>query len=185
MASAGAGVWFFLEQRDTGYVGPVAKITLATYYGLESALIYVAEDLGYFEENGLNVTLKEYPSGKQCADALIAGEADISTSADFVLVSNSFNYTDLRVLGAVASCDNVDLVARKDRDINQLSDLKGKKIGVLRKSVAEFFLGTLSVLNDFSIDDIEIVDLTPPKNVEAISNGEIDAALVWNPFAST
>ena len=180
--AVGSYLWLS-EKKAPKYTGPIEKITLAVSSSSVSALIYVAEDLGYFEENGLDVMFKEYPSGKQCADAMIAGEADISTSADFVLVSNSFDHDDLRVLGTVSSLDIIELIARKDRGINQLRDLKGKKVGVLRKSVAEFFLGVLATFNGFSIDDILIVDLTPPQNVTAMSRGDIDASLVWNPFA--
>jgi len=176
--------YFWLSQEkpeESKYTGPVKKITLAAYAGDTGALVYIAEDQGYFEENGLDVTIKDYEAGKLAADALLAGEADISTSADFVLVSNSFEHDNLRVLGTVALAELTRLVARRDRGINQPSDLKGKKIGVTRKSVGEFYLGLFLIFNDLSIIDVNVVDLKPGEIVEAISNGEIDAGLTWDP----
>lgn len=169
------------QGRPEKYTGPVEKITLAAYAGETGALVYVAEDQGYFEENGLEVTIKDYGSGKAAADALLAGEADISTSADFVFVSNSFDHADLRVLGTVATAEVKELVARKDKGITTTDDLIGKKIGVTKKSGGEFALGRFLIFNALSYEDVELVDLKPSEIVEAISNGDIDAAFSWDP----
>ena len=177
------GGYLFLGQRQIEkYTGPVEKITLAAYAGDTGALVYIAEDRGYFEKNGLEVTIKGYGSGKACADALITGEADIATSADNVFVSNSFKHTDLRVLGTVATAQVKELVARKDKGITTISDLKGKKIGVTKKSGAEFQLGVFLTLNSISEEDVELVDLRPPEMMAAIASGDVDAVFVWDPY---
>ena len=168
--------------QPTGkYTGPVDKLTLAAYAGDTGALVYIAQEQGYFADNGLDVTIKDYEAGKLAADALLAGEADICTSADSVLVSHSFKHDNLRVFGTVAKANLIELVARKDIGINQPADLKGKKVGVTRKSAGQFFLGTLLMFNGLSMEDVEIVDLTPSEIVEAISSGEIDAGFTWEP----
>ena len=170
------------QGRPEKYTGPVEKITVAAAAYLTGALVYVAEDQGYFEENGLEVTIKDYGSGKAAADALLAGEADISTSAGFVFVSNSFDHADLRVLGTVATAQVKELVARKDKGITTTDDLIGKKIGVTKKSGAEFLLGVFLIFNALSYEDVELVDLKPSEIVEAISNGDIDATFTWDPY---
>ena len=170
------------QGRPEKFTGPVEKITVAAAAYLTGALVYVAEDQGYFEENGLEVTIKDYGSGKAAADALLAGEADISTSADFVFVSNSFDHADLRVLGTVATAQVKELVARKDKGITTTDDLIGKKIGVTKKSGAEFLLGVFLIFNALSYEDVELVDLKPSEIVEAISNGDIDATFTWDPY---
>ena len=176
------GGYFWLRQeRPEKYTGPVEKITLAAYAGDTGALVYVAEDQGYFEKNGLEVTIKDYESGKAAADSLLNGEADIATSAGFVFVSNSFDYADLRVLGTVATAEVKELVARKDKGITTIDNLIGKKIGVTKKSGGEFALGTFLIFNGLSDQDVELVDLKPSEIVEAISNGDIDAAFTWDP----
>ncbi len=156
--------------KEEKYTGPVEKVTLAGYAGETAALIYVAENQGFFEKNGLDVTIKDYASGKAAADALIAGEADISTSADFVFVSNSFEHPDLRVFGTVATAEVIELVARKDKGIATPADLNGKKIGVTKKSSAESDLGKFLLYNGLSIDDVELVDLNPSGIVKAVIN---------------
>ncbi len=169
------------QQQPKGYTGPVEKITLAAYAGETGALVYVAEDQGFFEENGLEVTIKGYESGKTATDALINGEADIATSADFVFVSNSFDHTDLRVFGTVATAEVKELVTRKDKGITTIDDLIGKKIGVTKKSGGEFALGIFLIFNALSYEDVELVDLKPSEIVEAVLNGDIDAGFTWDP----
>ena len=181
VVALGISLYWAFQTEPEEYTGPVEKITLAAYAGDTGALVYIAEDRGYFEKNGLEVTIKDYGSGKAAADALIDGEADISTSAGFVFVSNSFNYADLRVLGTVATEEVKELVARKDKGIAAIDDLIGKKIGVTKKSGAEFSLGTFLVFNGLSLQDVELVDLRPSEIVEAISNGDVDAAFTWDP----
>ena len=170
------------QKKPEKYTVPVEKIILAAYAGEAGTLVYVAEDQGFFEENGLDITIKSYASGKVCTDALINGEVDISTSAGFVFVSNSFDHTDLRVFGTVATAEVKELVARKDKGITTINDLKGKKIGVTRKSGAEFLLGVFLTLNALSYKDVELVDLKPFEIVKAMSNGDIDAAFTWDPY---
>jgi len=170
------------QEQPEKYTGPVEKITIAAAEYLTGALIYVAEDQGYFEENGLDVTIKGYESGKTCGDALIAGEADIATSADNVFVSNSFQHTDLRVFGTVATKQIKELVARKDKGITTIDDLIGKRIAVKEKSGAEFQLGVFLVFNGISQEDVELVYLNPSEMLDAISNEDVDAVFVWDPY---
>ncbi len=169
------------QEKPEKYTGPVERITVAAYAGETGALVYVAEDQGFFEENGLEVTIKDYESGKAAADALIAGETDIATSADFVFVSNSFDHVDLRVFGTVATAEVIELVARKDKGIITPTDLKGKKIGITKKSSTESDLGKFLLYSGLSIDDVELVDLKPSEIVKAVINGDIDAGVTWDP----
>ncbi len=170
------------QEQPEEYPGPVDKITVAAAEYLTGALIYVAEDQGFFEENGLEVTINGYGSGKACGDALIAGEADIATSADNVFVSNSFEHTDLRVFGTVATKQIKELVARKDKGITTIDDLIGKRIAVKEKSGAEFQLGVFLVLNGISQEDVELVYLKPSEMLYAISYEDVDAVFVWDPY---
>ncbi len=170
-------------EKPGEYTGPVEKITVAAAEYLIGTPVYIAEEQGFFKKNGLEVTIKGYKSGKAAGDALIAGEADISTSADNFFVRSSFEHADIRVFGTIAAAQMKELVARKDKGFTAINDLKGKTLGVTKKSGAEFQLGVFLTFNYLSYQDIEIVDLRPPEIVKAIVNGDIDAAFTWNPYA--
>jgi NitT/TauT family transport system substrate-binding protein len=177
----GIGLYRSTQKQVKKYTGPIEKITLAAYAGDTGSLVYIAQEQGYFAKNRLDVTIKDYEAGKLAVDALITGEADISTSADFVFVSNSFDHTNLRVLGTVATYENKELITRKDKGITTISDLIGKKIGVTKNSGGEFTLGLLLTFNAISQQDVELVDLKPSEIVEAVVNGDVDAGFTWDP----
>jgi len=43
------------------------------------SLILIADDRGFFTANGLNVTIRNYPSGAAAVDGMMNGESDIAT----------------------------------------------------------------------------------------------------------
>ncbi|MDP3726106.1 MAG: NrtA/SsuA/CpmA family ABC transporter substrate-binding protein [bacterium] len=172
--------WRGMPTSAPKYTGPVEKVTVSNTEEY-STLIWIAENQGYFRDNGLEVITKDYPSGKLAADALLAGEADISVSADMVLVSNSFTNPALRILGTADIVDNVEVIAMKDRGIRAPSDLKGKKIGATKKSVSEFFLGTFLTFNHLYLADVEVIDVQPKDMADALLRGDVDAVSTWQP----
>ncbi len=175
-------VYLGLRQARPGQpAGPLKHLTLAAYAGDTGALVYIARENGYFAEQGLEVTIIDHEAGKLAADSLLAGEADVCTSAAFVFVSNSFDRPDLRILSTVATARINEMVARRDHGISEVGDLKGKRIAVTRKSSGEFFLGTFLLFNHLSLADITVVDLKPSEIVKAVTSGSVDAGFSWDP----
>ncbi len=167
--------------RSQKYAGPVEKITVAASTGDIGALFYFCKETGFFERNGLKVTINEFNSGKIAAEAMLAGEANMSTSSSTVFVCKSFSYPDLRTIGTLCTFKNIDLIARKDRGISSIPDLKGKKVGLTKGSGGEFFFGTFLLFHDLKREDVKIVDLSPTDIVNSISKGSIDASFTWEP----
>lgn len=179
----GGGLYWLGQKQPQKYTGPVEKITLATIPEEISALIWIAQDQGYFADNGLDVTIKEYDTGIGTVKALFAGEVDIATTVEFVVVNLSFDRDDITILGSISQSDINNVVARKDRGIAQPSDLKGKKIGLKFGSSSQFWIARLLTFNNISLDEVELVDVHPPNMSDAISNGEVDAVVTWQPHA--
>lgn len=181
-AAISAALLLFLPfQKQSGQQAVVDKIFLAAYQGDTALMVYIAKELGYFQQQGLDVEFLNYEAGKLAADALIADEADIATSTEAAFVSNSFAHPELRILSSISICKTNGLIVRKDKGIHRLQDLKGKKIGVTRKSAGEYNLSVLLTFNELEMNDIELVDLTPGEIVEALVQGHIDAGFTWEP----
>ncbi|MCX5717939.1 MAG: NrtA/SsuA/CpmA family ABC transporter substrate-binding protein [Nitrospirae bacterium] len=160
------------------------KITLAAYTGSYGFLPFIAQEKGFYADNGLDVVINEFDFGLKAADALLAGKADIATAADFVLTSYSFDHDDIRAIGSIARSLTVEIVVRKDRGIERPVDLKGRKVGVSSKTKGEFFLARFLILNGMDFQDIKVKYLEPARIVDAFSKGTIDAASIWEPFIS-
>jgi NitT/TauT family transport system substrate-binding protein len=73
------------------------------------------------------------------------------------------------------------LIARKDHGINEPSDLKGKKIGVTKKTGSEFFLGKFLEWNSILLNDVILIDGQPSELATMLVNGSVDAVATFQP----
>ena len=158
------------------------KVTFATVRFIGEAPSYVAYNNGYFEEEGLDVTLKYNAAGKVSLKNLFEGEADIITVADTPIVYRCFEREDFYIIGGMTHSDKIaGVVARKDKGINSPSDLKGKKVALFRGTASDFLMDSLFIAHGLDYSDVEISDMKPLEQVEAIVKGEIDAMFCWQP----
>jgi NitT/TauT family transport system substrate-binding protein len=163
------------------YTGSIQTISIGATTQELSTLIWIAEEKGYFEENGLDATVKAYDTGIETKNALLAGEVDVADTVDFVITGLGFEEADIKVLASINTAIIDYIIARRDRGISSLSDLKGKKIGIKLGSSAEYYLGKALILNGLSLEDVELVALHPPDMPGAIAQGEVDATITWHP----
>lgn len=157
------------------------KVVVAADTGEPAALVWLAKDMGFFQEFGINVDVTPHSAGKLAVDALLAGDAHIATSSEFVVVKSSFDNPQLRILGHIASAENTYLVARKSAGISSPADLKGRRVGVTVGSTGEYFLGRFLREQGLNISDVEIVNLAPPAIVEQMQAGTLDVGITWHP----
>ncbi len=179
----GVGFYWFNQKQPKKYTGPVEKVSVGiSATSLLPSLIHIADEKGYFLEQGVDMEVKGYSTGKAALAATLNGEIDISTAADMPIVSNFFKRNDFAFFATIAdSAQHAKVLARKDRNIFTPQDLIGKKIATSIGTTAHFFMVTFFVMNDMDLEDVEIIDLKPKKMVEAIVNGEVDAIFAWEP----
>jgi ABC-type nitrate/sulfonate/bicarbonate transport system substrate-binding protein len=164
------------------YSGNIEPITLGLYPSEYNSLIYIAKDQQYFLANGLNVTLKNYPSGATAVQGMLAGEVNVATGSEFVLANNILQNANLYAIGSVSKYLNVDLVARTDEGISSVSDLVGKRIGVTIGSSNQFFLSRYLAVNGINQSQITLINLNFAETPNAIANGTVDAAVTFQPY---
>lgn len=180
---AGFAGWYFLIPAPSDV--PSANLVISTGSPGFSALTLVADKKGFFRKYGLNVTIRDYPTGIDAVNDLMEGNADLAYAAEFVGVSLIGNYPELRIIGSTADCDVISIVSRNDRGIVSPKDLKGKSIAVPKSTQAEFFLGRYLTLNGLNPADIKVNYLSPSDLVQSVVNGQNDAAIIWEPYAFT
>ena len=166
--------------------GPLERVTIGiSTTSLLASLVHIAEERGYFLEEGIDVEVKGYPTGKVALAATLSGEVDMGTVADTPVVSISCERNDFAViLTIVDSAQHCKVLARKDRDINTPQDLIGKKIATTIGTTAHFFMSVFLTLNGIDVSDVEIIDMEPGEMVAAIVNGDVDAICTWEPNVS-
>lgn len=170
-------------QKD--YSGPVESITVAWSPFEPGTLLWVAEDQNIFNQNGLDVTLRKYDTGAGSLDGMLNNEADIAFGVtEFPIVRSVFGKSEVRIIGTAARIEQQYLVGRKDRGIEKVSDLKGKRVGTTFGTIAQFYLGRFLELNGLNMQDVTAVDLKTPAEWEnSVADGLVDAIVTAQPYA--
>jgi|WetSurMetagenome_2_1015567.scaffolds.fasta_scaffold72143_2 ABC-type nitrate/sulfonate/bicarbonate transport system substrate-binding protein len=163
------------------------SVTVA-YSPFESnALFMVAIQERFFVRNGIDIKLKKYDTGAASLAAVINGEARIAVGlSEFPVVRKACQGEAISILGNADKGEFIYLVGRNDSGITEPSGLKGRKIGVAKGTIAEYFLGSFLEMNGMSISDIDLVDLrTPQEWVNAVVDGDVDGVAIAQPDADT
>ena len=176
---------FFYFNSQKPYGGPVESITLGATLLESTGPAFVVEDRHFFEDNGLNVTMKYYDVGLNAVKALQNGEVDMAWCAEYVLVGTALNNQKIQTIGSVAKTEFAYIVARRDRGIENISDLYGKKIGVVRGTVMEFYLGRFLELHGLSMPDVTLVNITLAQSADVVISGDVDAMVSFPPYVET
>jgi NitT/TauT family transport system substrate-binding protein len=158
-----------------------SKVTIAV--GGKAALYYLplalAERLGYFKDEGLDVEILDFAGGAKALQAMMGGSADIvSGGYDHVIIMHARGQKLQSFVLQVAT-PSLALGISKARagSYRSLRDLKGLKVGVTAPgSSTHIFLNHL--LNDAGLkaDDVSVIGVgTGPTAVAAMRSGQIDA----------
>jgi NitT/TauT family transport system substrate-binding protein len=112
---------------------------------------------------------------------MLNGESDISVASEFVLVGKALQGEDIRALGSIDKVLQISIVSRKDRGIENVSDLAGKKIGVFKGAVSEFYLGRFLELHGMNNGQVTLFDTSSLDIVDTLTNGTVDAVITGQP----
>lgn len=159
------------------------KVTIGHVPVESFALLYVAENQGYFSQHGLDVTVTDYPTGTDAVNALNAGIVDVAGSSEYVVASNALSHQNISIVASLGEAQIVDLIATNVSVIRQPADLVGKTVAVPKSTVGEFDLGLFLKANSLSISDIKLVYCPPGQLAAAVSNGTVDAVVAWQLYS--
>ena len=164
---------------------PLEKITIGTHPNGMNGLLFVAKSQEFDKHQGLDLTIKPYPTGRDAAREVRAGRLEFACCAEFVLVNEIFTGADnLRCLATVSSGDIHSLIARRDKGIAKPEDLRGKAIGTPLGTSGEFYLARFLTFNRIPLREVSIIDVNLPDQAETLAAGKVDAVLAWAPETS-
>lgn len=178
------------SEQDTNLQKVTIGIT-SSYQG--EATTYVAKERGYFEANGLDVTLKANASGKQSLFDLFDGIVQIAHVAETPVVYSIMDtsyYPGSSIPSFQIFADKVysnkiqRIIARKDSGITEAEDIVGKRVALYHGTQLDYFFDSFLLEHQIFKSELEIVDMSPKQQLEAIQNGEIDVTVTWEPYAT-
>ncbi|HEY0289756.1 MAG TPA: aliphatic sulfonate ABC transporter substrate-binding protein [Pseudomonas sp.] len=168
-----------------------ARETVRIGYQKSSTLITLLKAQGTLEkvlgQDDIDITWHEFSSGLPLLEALNIGNVDISADvADTVPIFAQAAQAKLTYFAEESPSPSAQaIVVRNDSPIQQLSDLKGKKIAVTKAAGTHYLL--IAALNKagLAFSDIQPAYLSPADGRAAFENNKVDAWVTWEPFLTS
>ncbi|MEE3420062.1 MAG: ABC transporter substrate-binding protein [Lachnospiraceae bacterium] len=160
-----------------------------TIYGVtdpqEAAQLIIAEKMGYYKEQGLDVTNQLIESSGDLPSYVAGGEAKVVAESIYTSVELAAQGMDCETITSNSNSAGTQcVVAGKGVTINSPKDLEGKKLGIMSGAGVYMALEKMCKENDVDISTIEVSYLSPSEQVAALANGTIDLMACWEPYVS-
>jgi len=166
--------------RDTAGKGLKPVVRLATGVDPSFTPVYVAAEKGLFAKHGVDVEYVTTEGGPTMTQAVIAGEAQVATQSDATTLTLMAANPGLRALVPFESSSTYIKVVfgkgvKKPQDIKKMGAIPG---------VAT--LATVRYLESKGIkpDTVDLVEATPPDVPTLLKRGDIDATVIYEPWAT-
>jgi len=150
--------------------------------------IFAAQKLGYFQQEGLDVTLETSSGGAASLPLVAQGGLQISNAPPVSVILANAQRFDFRMLapsldGASQSPDQTAVLASKTSGVKTLADLAGKKVAVNTINSVNW-LYNRALLDKAGVDlkTVTYVEVPFPSMIDALTNGSVDAIDVPQPF---
>ena len=163
--------------------GELQKIIIGLMPDVDSIPFIIAQEKGYFKEEGVAVTLKPFKSAMDRDSALQSGNLDGEVSdmlAEAFAKAGGFD----TVITSLTT-GSYKLVVNKDETVMSVKELKGKDVAISKNTIIEYVTDKVMVESGLKAADInKIVIPQIPTRLEMLQNGKIAAATLPEPMAT-
>lgn len=150
---------------------------------LDSVPIIIAQEKGYFTEEGLKVNIQPFKSAMDRDAALQSGNLDGAISDLLAVAFCKNGGFDVKVTAFTNG--NYKLIAGKNENVASIKDLQGKDVAVSKNTIIEYVTDQISVSQNLKEDGINKVVIPQiPTRLEMLQNGKLAAATLPEPMGS-
>ncbi|MGU3574340.1 ABC transporter substrate-binding protein [Brucellaceae bacterium C25G] len=152
------------------------SLILDWYVNPDHGPIIVADKLGFFKENGLDVEIIAPADASTPSKQVAAGQADLAVSYQQRLHLDVHDGLPLIRVGTLVDTPLNCLAVRDDGSVNDISDLKGKKIGFSVAGVEETVMETILKSHGLQTSDVEMINVNFSLS-PALMSKQVDAVI--------
>ncbi|WP_407272621.1 ABC transporter substrate-binding protein [Radiobacillus sp. PE A8.2] len=140
--------------------------------------LYVAQEKGYFEEQGLDVEIV-LPGESGASQVVASGQADFGIGAQEGITEARVQDIPIVSIGAIIQHNTSGFAAPADRGITSPADFEGKTYGGWGAPVEQAVIDSLMKQEDANVDEVEIVNMGNSDFFTAVERGDIDFAWIY------
>jgi sulfonate transport system substrate-binding protein len=164
------------------------SLVVAGRGNLVYAPVTLAESLGYFRSENLDVVVSDTTGGSKALQALLGGSADVACGFYDHTIQMAAEGQDLTafVLLSTSYAEAIVISPRAAHRIDKLEDLKGANIGVTAPgSSTHFFVNYVLGQHGVSTNEFTVLGTgSGPSRITALEQGKVDAGVVLEPSLS-
>lgn len=138
--------------------------------------IIVADELGYFEEAGLDLTIDAPADPNDPPKLVAAGRYDLAVSYQPHLHLQIKEGLPLVRIGTLVATPLNTVLVLKDGPIKSIADLKGRKVGFSVGGLEDAMLGTILEKHGLTMQDVTMVNVNWALSQSLIA-GQVDAVV--------
>ncbi|SLN14822.1 ABC transporter substrate-binding protein [Roseisalinus antarcticus] len=158
------------------------RFTLDWKYQGIHAFVFWAEEKGYFDAEGLDVTIDQGEGSAATVNRIVSGAYDAGLG-------------DINAIVQVAAAGDVEapvmvymlynsppfaLISRADGPVQELGDIAGRTMGTPSGGAAGILFEALAEANGIDQSEVEVVNMAPNLQEQMLLNGEVDFSAVFS-----
>ena len=177
---AAAGPLCGLMLLGLGVQARAGDITIGHTVWVGYGSLYLARDLGYFDEAGLHVHLQVVDDNALAMAAEAGGRMDGSASTvDEILKYSSKNFC-FKTVAVLDDSAGGDGIVATDK-ITSLKDLAGKQVAMNEGSTSQFWFSYVMKKQGLPLDSVTVANMSADDAAAAFIAGRVPAAVTWEP----
>jgi sulfonate transport system substrate-binding protein len=173
-SAAGASLLPFSVARAAGKPSEI-RIDWATYNPVSLVLKQQGLLEKEFEKDGIGVRWVQTLGSNKALEFLNAGSIDFGSTAGSAALLGRINGNPIKSIYVFSRPEWTALVSRKDSPINNIEDLKSKRVAVTRGTDPHIFLVRALLSVGLTEKDVSEVLLQHPDGKTALIRGDVDA----------
>lgn len=177
------GIWVFYFNLQDFWSQEKYSVTIAVSKTPLSTPFYVAKSISAFDDTCVKVEYSDVIGGQIAFEKVMNGKVDFGTSSDSVIAFKSLTKQSFVTHAMFVQSDNdVKLITRSSDEIESVTGLKGKRIGVTKGTASEYILSALLAIEGLTTEDVELYYYKPEQLIQGFSDNKVDAIVSWEPF---
>lgn len=171
--------------------GELTTINVGTLPVVETAVLMLGEEQGFFAERGIELDYTLAQSGSAIVAGIASKQYDVGFSATLSVYAAAQRGLPLVMLTAASASNEEpdkgtnDIIVRPDGSITSILDLEGKRVGVNAvESISDVLAKNGMEAEGGDPDSIEFVEIGFGDMIPQLESGNIDAFVAGEPFGT-
>lgn len=148
-----------------------------------SAQFAVADQLGYFKDEGLKVNIRWYISGTDLPSMWGAGNIHLGTATATMVVPIAASGQSIYNIAPQSDIAGTQqFVLGPKAKLTSVQDLEKLRIGMAKGASVTMAIEAMAKDTGVDFRKLQFINLAPPDQVTALAKGDIDAMAAWAPW---